>query len=60
MKVVSIILVIVGVLILVGAAIGRFTGDQGLIVGFKVMNVVIVANTVLLSAVLVKLFEKKK
>jgi len=59
MKALSAILSIVGILILLVAVFGRFKGDPGMVVGVQVMNMILVANTVLLLAVLVKLFEKK-
>ena len=59
MKALSVILGIVGILMLLVAVLGRFKGDPGIVVGVQVTNIILVANTMLLLAVLVKLFEKK-
>jgi hypothetical protein len=52
-------LIVVGLLLLFVALVGRFSGNPGLVKGLRIMNVIICANTMLLLAILVKLLEKK-
>lgn len=59
MKVIGNILVIVGILALIGAVGGHFIGRPQIVMGFKVMNIILIANSVLLIAILLKLSEKK-
>lgn len=59
MKNVLYVLLGLGILLLLVAVVGRFVGNPGLVKGFKVVNVILVANTMFLLAILAKLFEKK-
>ena len=59
MKALSVILVIIGLLLVVGAVLGKLIGDPITFVGRNVINILIFANTALLLAIVVKLFEKK-
>lgn len=58
MKILFNILVAGGLLLLVGGVVGKFVGRPQILVGLKVMNFVLLANTAILLAILVKLFEK--
>jgi hypothetical protein len=59
MKKIGLILVSAGVLLLILAIGGKFVGKPGIVLGFKVMNIILLANTVLLLALVAKTFEKK-
>ena len=59
MRILFNVLVVAGGLLLLGAVAGRFMGHPNVVVGLKVMNVVLLANTVLLLAIIIKLSEKK-
>lgn len=59
MKAVANILMVAGLLLLLFALVGRFLGHPGFILGIKVISVIIVANTLLMLAVLAKVSEKK-
>lgn len=59
MKMLCRILLAVGLFLLVSAACGRFIGNRGVVVGLRLINAVLLANTALLLAVIIKLFEKK-
>ena len=59
MKKIGNLLVALGVLLLVLAIGGKFVGKPGVVIGFKVMNIIMLANTALLFAVLVKVSGKK-
>jgi|GEM_PF-6414716 len=54
MKGLANILVLVGVLLLIAAVVGRVVGNPRLLIGLKVMNVVLVANTCLVLALVLK------
>jgi len=59
MKILFRVLVIVGLFLLASAAFGRFMGNRGVVVGLKLINAILLANTALLLAIIVKTFEKK-
>ena len=59
MRILFNVLVVVGLFLLVSAALGRFVGNRGVVVGLRVINVVLIANTTILLAILVKLSERK-
>jgi len=59
MKILFNILVVVGLFLLISAVLGRFMGNRGVVVGLRLINIVLLANTTLLLAIVVKLFEKK-
>ena len=58
MKGLSNTLLVIGVLICALAAIGRFYGNPGLVMGFRTMNLLLLANTLFLLAIIVKDFKK--
>lgn len=59
MKMIPGILVVLGLIALVIAAIGRIIGNPHLVMGLTVVGVLLVANTLFTMAILAKLFEKK-
>ncbi len=59
MKVLMYILIVIGLLLLLGAVVGRLIGDPNALLGRSVRNLMVDADTVFLLAILVKLFEKK-
>lgn len=59
MKVLEKILVLIGLGILLLAALGKIFGRPQSAVGIKIISLIIVANTVFLLAILAKLCEKK-
>ena len=58
-KVIGNLLAVVGLALLAGAVAGQYVNDPGRAFGFKSINVIILANTALLLAVLAKLSDKK-
>ena len=60
MKILFNILVVLSLFLLLGAALGRFVGRPQIMIGLRVANLILVANTTLLLAIIVKLFEKNK
>ncbi len=59
MKAAANILMVLGLLLLLFAAVGRFMGQPGFVLGIKVISVITVANTLFMLAILSKLSEKK-
>ncbi len=59
MKALGNILVIGGLLLLLGAVLGRFIGDPRKFLGIYVASLMLLSNTAFLLAILVKLPEKK-
>jgi len=53
------LLVVIGILLLVLAMGGKFIGKPGIVMGFKVMNIIVLANSALLLALIAKTAEKK-
>ncbi|MCX5700569.1 MAG: hypothetical protein NTZ63_03420 [Candidatus Omnitrophica bacterium] len=59
MKKLPMVLLGAGVILLVGAVVGRFVGNPRTFMGVKILTTITLANTVLLLAIAAKLFEKK-
>lgn len=59
MKKIANILVIIGIALLVLAIGGKFIGKPGIVMGYKVMNIIVLANSALLLALIAKISEKK-
>ena len=47
-------LIVIGVLICGFAVIGRFSGNPGSVIGIKTMNLLLLANTLFLFAIILK------
>jgi hypothetical protein len=59
MKIITNILIILGVLLLIIAGLGKFLGRPHLAQGVRLISLIILANTAFLIAILIKLTEKK-
>jgi hypothetical protein len=59
MKNLANVFTIVGLILLVGAGVGRLVGKPHVFMGVQIISVILLANTALLFAVLAKLSEKK-
>jgi hypothetical protein len=59
MKVLMSFFILTGVVLLLGALIGRLVGNPHIFVGVRVLNLIILSNNAFSLAILIKLFEKK-
>jgi len=53
------VLLAIGVILLLLAAVGRFVGNPYRVLDLKVVTMILLGNTAVLLAVAAKLFEKK-
>lgn len=59
MKMLSNILVVIGLVLLVIAVVGKFIGDPHMVIHMRLVTVIVVANTALLLAIITRCTEKK-
>jgi hypothetical protein len=59
MKILSGIFAVIGVLLLIIVIIGKLVGHPGIFLGVRLLSLLVLSNTAFLSAILIKIFEKK-